>query len=169
MKPIFKSFVETNEGQDKPTDYKKKNNQKMKAFFQKNGSVTSPNSMNQFGAGTVLSGDLKSEADIRIDGKIKGSVSTKAKLVLGAGAVIDGDISCQNAYIEGRVNGKVEVAELLILGETAFIDGDISIKKLVVEDGAKFNGRCIMGAPAMVNMDTTTTQNEPTVRAIGQR
>ncbi len=140
----------------------------MSVFSKKNESITSPNSMNQLGVGTVLTGDLKSDADIRIDGKIKGSVSTKGKLVIGASGIIDGNVTCQNAYIEGRVNGKVTAAELLILAETAYVDGDISIKKLAIEDGAKFNGRCIMGAPTVVNMDTTVQSEQPMFRAATQ-
>src|SRR6218665_3808420 len=127
MKQILKNFVLTNDGRKETEHYKLKNNQGMSMFSKKReASITSPNSMNQLGVGTLLTGDLKSDADIRIDGKIKGSVSTKGKLVVGASGFIDGNIICQNAYIEGRVNGKVTAAELLILAETAYIDGDIS-------------------------------------------
>ncbi len=101
--------------------------------------------MNQFGQGTTLHGDITTEGDIRIDGRVNGSVTSKSKAVIGATGVIEGDISCQNAYIDGRVNGSIEVSELLILSKTAYVEGDIKIKKLVVEEGAKFNGRCSMG------------------------
>lgn len=141
----------------------------MKTFFPKKEAIAAPNSMNQFGAGTVLSGDLTSESDVRIDGKVVGNVTTKAKLVVGASGIVDGNVICQNAYIEGRVNGKVTVTDLLVLRETAYVDGDISIKKLVVEDGATFNGRCVMGTPAVMSMDAKTEKAEPAVRAIGQR
>lgn len=141
----------------------------MKTFFPKKEAIATPNSMNQFGAGTVLSGDLTSDSDIRIDGRVIGNVTTKAKLVVGASGIVDGNVICQNAYIEGRVNGKVAVTDLLVLRETAYVDGDISIKKLVVEDGATFNGRCVMGAPAVMSMDTITEKAAPAVRAIGQR
>ena len=101
--------------------------------------------MNQFGQGTTLNGDITTEGDIRIDGKVNGSVTSKSKTVVGATGIIEGDIYCQNAYIDGRVNGNIEVSELLILSKTAHVMGDITIKKLVVEEGAKFNGRCSMG------------------------
>lgn len=104
-----------------------------------------PKAMNQLGQGTVISGELNSDADIRIDGKVSGNVTTKGKLVLGSTGVIEGDVRCENAYIEGRINGKVESGDLLILSKTAFINGDLVIKKLVVEEGAKFNGKCTMG------------------------
>ena len=101
--------------------------------------------MNQFGQGTVINGDVSTEGDIRIDGKVTGNVTSKAKTVVGDTGVIEGDIVCQNAYIDGRVNGNIEVMELLILSKTAIVMGDIKIRKLVVEEGAKFNGSCSMG------------------------
>jgi cytoskeletal protein CcmA (bactofilin family) len=101
--------------------------------------------MNQFGQGTTINGDVSTEGDVRIDGKVRGNVTSKAKTVVGATGIIEGDIYCQNAYIDGRVTGNIEVTELLILSKTAHVVGDIKIKKLVVEEGAKFTGTCSMG------------------------
>jgi cytoskeletal protein CcmA (bactofilin family) len=101
--------------------------------------------MNQLGQGTTINGDVSTEGDVRIDGKVVGNVTSKSKAVVGATGVIEGDILCQNAYIDGRVNGNIEVTELLILSKTALVVGNIKIKKLVVEEGAKFTGNCIMG------------------------
>lgn len=112
--------------------------------------------MNQFGQGTVLDGDITTEGDIRIDGKVNGDITSKAKVVVGATGVVDGNISCQNAYIDGRINGHIEVAELLILSRTASVSGNIKITKLVVEEGARFSGNCSMGTGT-----TNRTQQTP--------
>ena len=137
----------------------------MSVFGKKEESTANPKSMNQLGQGTVISGDVRSDSDIRIDGKVNGNVFTKAKLVLGSSAVIEGKVNCANAYIEGTVNGNIEAGELLILSKTAFVSGDIIIKKLVVEEGAKFNGRCTMGIQVIRNSEKEET---PSVRAIKQ-
>ena len=70
------------------------------------------------------------------------------------------DILCQNAYIDGRVNGNIEVTELLILSKTALVVGDIKIKKLVVEEGAKFTGNCVMG----LTVARTDSSDRPVAR-----
>jgi cytoskeletal protein CcmA (bactofilin family) len=114
-------------------------------FNKKENKPAIPNAMNQVGQGTVINGDVTSEGDMRIDGKVVGTVTSRSKVVLGATGIIEGDIVCQNAYIDGRVKGNIEVSELLILSKTAHVMGDIKIKKLVVEEGAKFNGSCTMG------------------------
>ena len=117
----------------------------MSVFGKKEVTAVNPKAMNQLGQGTIIEGEINSDADIRIDGRVRGNVTSKGKIVLGATGIIDGDIRSENAYLEGRVTGRVEVADLLILSKNSFVNGDIVIKKLVVEEGAKFNGKCTMG------------------------
>ena len=102
-------------------------------------------SINIIGAGTVIEGEIKSNGDIRVDGTIKGSVSSKSKVVVGATGVIEGDVFCQNADISGAIMGKTTVAEMLFMKSQARINGDIQTGKLVVEVGASFTGNCSMG------------------------
>lgn len=116
--------------------------------------------MNQLGQGTTINGDVSTEGDVRIDGKVIGNVTSKSKAVVGSTGVIQGDILCQNAYIDGRVNGNIEVTELLILSKTALVVGDIKIKKLVVEEGAKFTGNCVMG----LSVARTDSEDKPLAR-----
>ena len=102
-------------------------------------------SINIIGANTVIEGEIQANGDIRIDGTIRGSVSSKAKGVVGATGQVQGDINCQNADISGTVQGKTVVADLLFLKSTARLNGDIHTGKLVVEVGASFTGNCNMG------------------------
>ena len=97
------------------------------------------------GQGTTFDGNVESADNLRIEGKLKGTVKTKSKIVLGASAVIEGDIYAQNAEIQGTVKGKLEIAGLLILGDGCKVHGDIVTNKLEVRDGASFNGDCSMG------------------------
>ena len=105
-------------------------------------------SSNTIGKGTNLVGDIEAFGNIRIDGRVKGNITSKSKLVLGESSFVDGNVLAQNAEIEGEVTGKVEVTELLILKPTARISGDIITNKMVVEAGAAFNGSCKMGDSA---------------------
>jgi cytoskeletal protein CcmA (bactofilin family) len=120
--------------------------------------------MNQFGQGTTINGDVITDGDVRIDGKVTGNVTSRAKVVIGATAIIEGNIICQNAYIDGRISGTVDVMELLILSKTAYVAGDIKMKKLVVEEGALFNGKCSMGMS--VSRSSSITEQTPAKPAI---
>lgn len=104
------------------------------------------NSSNVIGKGTVLTGDIETYGNIRIEGKVVGNVKSKSKIALGNGSQIDGNLIAQNADLEGEVKGRIEISELLVLKSTAIVHGDILTGKLVVEPGAVFNGSCKMGA-----------------------
>ena len=121
-------------------------------------------SANTIQAGTSINGEVNSEGSIRIDGKLDGSLNTKGKLVVGNTGVITGDVLCQNANIEGRIDGKLAVKEMLILKQSAVIHGDISTLKLVVEEGAIFNGKIVMGATMkkslVIEKDETAIQRQ---------
>jgi cytoskeletal protein CcmA (bactofilin family) len=103
------------------------------------------NSSNIIGKGTSLEGNLNTAGNLRVEGKIGGNIQTKAKVVLGETAVVEGNIIAQTAEISGEVRGTIAVSGLLTLKPTAVINGDITTSKLVFEEGAKFNGKCNMG------------------------
>lgn len=101
--------------------------------------------LNIIGAGTVVEGVINCDGDIRIEGHVKGTVKSKAKIVVGNSGSIEGDLFCENADISGKIFGSVEVTEMVFLKSSAYLEGDITTTKFVVEAGAKFNGNCRMG------------------------
>ena len=102
--------------------------------------------INMIGAGTVITGDIQSKGDIRVDGTLKGSVNTSGKIVLGKDGVIEGDVVCTDADVSGTIKAKISVAQLLSLKSSAKLNGDIITNKLSIEPGASFTGSCSMGA-----------------------
>lgn len=103
---------------------------------------------NIVGKGTLITGDVETPGNIRIDGKLKGNIKCKQKVALGQGSLVEGNIYAQNAEIEGEVSGMLEIVDVLVLKPSAVVWGDIFTGKLVVEAGAKFNGTCKMGESA---------------------
>lgn len=97
------------------------------------------------GAGTVISGDIKSEGDIRIDGVLSGNLYAKSKVFIGPEGTVEGDIHGQQADVLGKVTGQIRVKELLQLLGKCDITGDIFAGKLQVEPSAIFNGSCHTG------------------------
>ncbi len=100
--------------------------------------------INLFGKGTTITGDIVSDGDIRIDGELKGNLHLKGRLVIGPTGLVVGDINCRSCEIAGQVTGKVIVSELLSLKSTSSISGEITTNKLSIEPGAIFSGTCSM-------------------------
>jgi cytoskeletal protein CcmA (bactofilin family) len=102
------------------------------------------NSITTISTGTLVKGDIVSEGDFRIVGKLIGSINSKGKVVIGQSGSIEGDIICQNADIAGDIKGNVKVDNLLLLKSTSKLIGNISTAKLSIEAGAEFSGNCSM-------------------------
>src|SRR5437660_11373477 len=95
------------------------------------------------GSGTEIEGNIRTNESIRIDGKIKGSVSAES-VVVGEMGVILGDISANKVTISGKVKGNVSSATSMELLPSGQILGDIRTNKLIISDGATFEGNCQM-------------------------
>lgn len=100
---------------------------------------------NRIEKNTKIKGDITSEADFRIDGKLEGNVKTSGKVVIGKDGLINGKVECVNADIEGNFKGELYVSQLLSLKSSARIEGTVDVAKLAVEPGATFNASCSMG------------------------
>lgn len=112
----------------------------------KTTDLNSPDRLNRIVEGTTIHGEINSESNIRIDGFVKGTVSTHGRLVIGPTGIIEGEVFCQNADVEGLITGSLKVNDLLTLKSTAKINGDINTSKLAIEPGAEFTGACNMSS-----------------------
>lgn len=94
--------------------------------------------------GTVIEGTFKTTEDLRLDGTIIGEIQSE-KVVMGETGKIEGVINCTDSSIKGRIEGEINVKGLLHLLSTALIKGKIKAKKMVVDEGASYNGECLIG------------------------
>ncbi|WP_420455061.1 bactofilin family protein [Rubrivirga sp.] len=100
---------------------------------------------NIIGATTTVEGTLRSSGNVNISGTVDGNVEVEGRTMVMPGGVVEGEVTSTSAEIAGTVHGRVVVTERLVLKASAVIDGDIRTGKLVIEDGATFNGQCQMG------------------------
>jgi cytoskeletal protein CcmA (bactofilin family) len=113
---------------------------------------------NRIVEGTIITGDINSPADFRLDGHLIGNFQTKGKIVIGPAGSLKGDIICKNCDIEGKFDGKIQVSEILNVKSKAVIHGDVVCGKLSVEPGAEFSATCIM----KTNQKLLSSHGEPT-------
>ncbi len=130
-------------------------------MFSKKESTTSTQSQrNLIGHGTEFNGDIISNGDFRIDGKIEGNIKTNGKLFIGKEGFISGTIDCKNADIEGHFSGKIICKGTLNLKTTAVIEGEVYLEKLSVEPGAVFNASCSMKGVKELNKNNEKESKE---------
>ena len=100
--------------------------------------------INLISNGTEITGDIKSNGDIRIDGSLNGNLNTKGKVVIGTTGKVKGEVICKNSEVSGILEGKITVGQLLNLKASSKINGEIVTNKLSIEPGAAFSGNCKM-------------------------
>jgi len=124
------------------------------------------------GTGTEIEGNIQTNECVRVDGKIKGQVNAES-VVIGEGGVVLGDITANKVTIAGRIKGNVSAASVLELLPSGHIIGDIRSSKLIIADGANFEGNCQMVKtdgqviemnPVAIDMDVHAKKN---LKAIG--
>lgn len=97
------------------------------------------------GKESSFEGKLSLKHSLRIDGKLKGRLETTESLTVGRGGEIDGDeIKVKNAVIGGTVIGNIIATGKVTLEASSVFRGEMKTKKLVIHDGAIFEGRCSM-------------------------
>jgi cytoskeletal protein CcmA (bactofilin family) len=94
------------------------------------------------GQGVVIEGRITSAQDLRIDGKVEGSVEVGDHvLMVGAHAEVKANLIAKSILISGTVIGNVTATDRLDLQATGSIEGDITSPRLVMIDGAVVRGR----------------------------
>lgn len=111
------------------------------------------------GHGTVLTGETNFQAMLRVDGHLTGTVSSEnGTLVIGTSGRVDANISVAAAVINGTVNGDIIALEKIELGRSARVAGNLQTPRLVIEDGAMFEGGCSM-VKAKENLEQRTSES----------
>lgn len=98
--------------------------------------------------GASFKGELEFEDTMRIDGKFNGKIISKNELIVGESAVIEGDIHVGRIAISGTVIGKIKADQRVEIHRNGKVYSDVDTPALIIEEGAIFQGNCVMGGSA---------------------
>ena len=94
------------------------------------------------GPEAVVNGDLTMKGGAIISGTVYGNVTTNGALRVTKSAQIFGNVISSDAYVSGKIEGNLTTSRKIVLRSTASLKGDLTYRQLVIEEGAKFEGRC---------------------------
>ena len=93
----------------------------------------------------VFRGELSADEDLVIEGTIEGSIAHHNKnLTIGKNGRVTADIHASSVIVEGELNGDIHGDSLVSLAKGSTVNGNIYCDRLVIQDGACFNGRVEM-------------------------
>jgi cytoskeletal protein CcmA (bactofilin family) len=112
-------------------------------MFLKGGKSAAPGggggNFSYLGSEVSVTGDIATESELHLDGKVCGDVRCGA-LTQGESGEVRGNIIAVEARLAGLVDGAVE-ASTLILEASARVTGDVLYESLSVAAGAEVDGR----------------------------
>lgn len=101
------------------------------------------------GRSVSVKGDLTGDEDIYVEGKIDGRVElAKHHLIVGPNGEVRGEIKARQVTVVGLVEGDITVTERIEVCDTGVVDGDITTPRLLIQEGATFNGNITMVSKA---------------------
>jgi cytoskeletal protein CcmA (bactofilin family) len=101
--------------------------------------------MTHIGKSFVLKGELSSDEDLRFDGTLEGHLQIDdATLTLGETASVEADIQAKQVIVHGTVQGSIAAGDRIELTANAKVNGTLIAERVVIADGASFNGGVYM-------------------------
>lgn len=95
------------------------------------------------GLGSLISGDIRINGFIRIDGDVNGNIETTSNVLIGDKARIKGNINAASVVIGGTVLGDITAPKGIKLLSSSIVIGNLITKKIQIDDDVIFNGHCI--------------------------
>ena len=118
--------------------------------------------------GTEFHGELRFRNTFRIDGKLKGRVVSENTLIVGESGEVDAEIECGVVSIRGTVSGRIEGRERIELLAGSKVQATLVSPRLVIEEGAFFQGDCEMTPTAAAGAGRGGLVAVPAARAAGE-
>lgn len=104
--------------------------------------------LNMIAAGTTVEGKIRTQGSVRVDGKVIGEVTAGEVLAVGQTGEIEGNVTAKNLTVGGKIRGSINVAEKAVLEGKAVVRGDLRAARLVIDEGAIFDGKVSMSDKA---------------------
>jgi cytoskeletal protein CcmA (bactofilin family) len=102
------------------------------------------NKMSVVGKSVFIKGNIFSEEEIRIEGKIEGKLNSKHMVIIGKNGLVNADIEAREIIIEGTVNGNVKGSYKVEIVPDGVLNGNIISQRVVLAEGAVFKGNIDM-------------------------
>ena len=96
------------------------------------------------GKDASFKGELSFKGTLCIDGNFQGKINTTDTLIISQDGIIEADIHAGTVICEGLVKGNIVASTRVELRTKSNIIGNVQSPALVIEVGAKLEGKCDM-------------------------
>ena len=98
-------------------------------------------------SGIEIRGNVSGSGALIVEGKIEGNVTLEDLMTIEPGGAVVADVDVKNLTVNGKMSGNVDASDKVQISESAIVIGDIKTPRLVIEEGAHFQGSIEMDVP----------------------
>ena len=109
---------------------------------------------------TEITGDIRFNDSFRIDGKFKGKILSGNTLIIGENGDVEADIEVRSVSINGKVKGSINTRDRVEIFSKGRVTGKIIAPRLIIEEGAFFQGTCQMELKALEENNEAELEEE---------
>lgn len=103
------------------------------------GNEMSLQAMTMIGSDTIITGTIRAQGSVWIDGRVEGDIYTDGLLMIGETAVVIGNIEAGSVICRGMMMGDIVASEEVELLESASLNGTVRAPVFSVDDSALVN------------------------------
>jgi len=100
--------------------------------------------MSVFGPTLRFKGELKAQEDLKIEGRIEGTIQHQQRVVVGAKGEVVATVSAGSIDVEGKVQGDMNAKKSIKVNSSAVVRGNLRAPSVSITEGANFNGSVSM-------------------------
>jgi cytoskeletal protein CcmA (bactofilin family) len=112
--------------------------------FDEYSSATEQASSSYLGKTLKVKGEITSDEMLTVEGEVKGNINITKTLTIGKDGYVDGEISAEVVKIDGKAKGNITATQKLEISSKGNFYGNIKSDKLVIAEGAVFQGKANM-------------------------
>lgn len=107
-------------------------------------AAAAPGQSSLIGKTLLVKGEVYSEDEILIEGKIQGKITVKNRVVIGRDGVVEAEIDARDVVIKGKVTGDVHGSQRVEIVPAGTLHGNIHAPRVVIADSGFFEGNIEM-------------------------
>ena len=92
------------------------------------------------GKGITIRGSLSGGGDLVIESRVEGQIALKNHLTIEGTGYVQADIRAEELTINGEASGNIDASSRVAINASARVAGDVKAPRVIIEDGAVFNG-----------------------------
>ena len=108
-----------------------------------------------------LIGSLTIEGELTVRGTVEGELHVSGDVNIEHAARVEAIVEAADVNVRGNLTGNVTARGRLLLAGSSVLNGDVVVARLAVEDGARLNGKVMMGETVSDAPGPTGTAEPP--------